>query len=53
MGKSCNEQAPKASSRHLYNFGKYPKTDISKKDYQKALYFFLLNPVPFNRQDYE
>ena len=33
------------------------KLDVLKQDYQKALkrvtLFFLLNPVPFNRQNYQ
>ena len=36
---------------------KLRKKDILKKDYQKALkklnLFFLLNPVPFNGQNYQ
>ena len=64
----CRKCAPKASARLLFNFGKktkkaiacknlFLKQDILKKDYQKTLkkftLFFLLNPVPFDGQNYE
>ena len=32
MEKSCRKCAPKASPRPLFNFGKYPKTAIARKE---------------------
>ena len=68
MEKSCRKCAPKTSPRLIFYFDKQPKTaiphkkffwkvDILKEDYQKPLenltLFFLLNPVPFNEQNYQ
>ena len=53
--KSCRKCAAKASPRPIYNFGKQPKTAIASRNYfkSKIIVFFLSNPVPFNRQNYQ
>ena len=66
MKKSCRKCAPQASPRPLFNFSKYPKTDIACKkfflkldilneDYQKPLKMltlsFLSDSVLFNGQN--
>ena len=54
MEKSCTKCAPKASPRHLFYFGKKPKTAIAcnnlKGYYQKPfkkLTLFSVKPKPF------
>ena len=39
MEKICRKYAPKASSRPLFNFGKYPKTVTACKKKIKIRYF--------------
>ena len=54
MKKPCRKCAPKANSRHLFNFGKYPKTAVAckgfryferefMKSFKKVNFIFLLN----------
>ena len=62
--KSCKKCAAKVSPRPLYNFSKYITQNrdwmqeiLLKENYQKPLkkvtLFFLSNPAPFNRQNYQ
>ena len=64
MEKSCRKYVPKTGLWPLFNNGKQPLHTIDSfkiryfkrglpKSLKKLTLFFLLNPVPFNEQDYE